>query len=106
MKPVNCLCQHVTNSFRGEFAQVSETWESLGAGLKVEKDLMRATTSSLGLAQLDKVTDHHKHYVNSLRDQLLEGGIACPLKICNIKRNWRHWKPSEPPPARRVGLPR
>ena len=37
---------------------------------------MRATLSPPYPAQLDKVTDHHKYYVNPLRDQLLDEGIT------------------------------
>ena len=61
---------------------------------------MRATLSLLDPAQLDKVTDHHKHYVNPLRDHFLDEGITCPLKKCKKKKKKfrRHL-----PPTRGVG---
>ena len=58
---VNMLQMSQLGTRHGKFW---ETWQSLSAGLKIG-DLMRATLSPLDPAQLDKVTDHHKHYVKS-----------------------------------------
>ena len=78
-------CPNLALDLAAKLHNFWETWESLGAGPKI-KDLMRATLSPLDQTQLDKVTDHHKHYVNPLRDQFLDEDVTLPLKKCSTKK--------------------
>ena len=66
---------------------------------------MRATLSPLDPAQLDKVTDHHKHYVNPPRDQFLAEGVNAfeEMQYKKKQKQVETLKPSEPTPARVVG---